>query len=70
MVGFGFIVPAELLDPDKKDEFILWLLNLPVDIWTKKYILIYWSQVTGVMIDEDLVNLVTNGQAHLTRDKG
>jgi len=70
MTGFGDVIPAEYLDPKKKDEFIAWLLKLDIDIWTKKYMLIYWCQVTGVKLDEDMVNLVTGGKARWTRDKG
>jgi len=70
MVGFGDIIPAEYLDPKKKDEFLAWLLRLEVDIWTKKYILIYWCQMTGVALTEDMVNYVTGGMARYTRDKG
>lgn len=70
MVGFGDVVPAELIDPRKKDEFLLWLFRLDVDIWTKKYILLWWGQVTGVVITEEMVDYVTGGKARWTRDKG
>jgi len=70
MTGFGYLIPADLLDVRKKDEFLMWLARLEVDIWTKKYMLLYWSQLTGAVITEDMVQIITGGNAHKTRDKG
>jgi len=65
MGEFTGLIPAELLDKDKKDEFLLWLLSLPVDPWTKKYIYMDWCKIVGAAIDKDDVDLIT-GNAALT----
>ena len=61
------LIPAELIDPEKKRDFLLWLAQLPVDLWTKKYILIEWCSTVGVALTEDMVQYVTGGRADLTR---
>jgi len=55
MVEFVDLIPDELIDPKKKREFLIWLRQLPVDIWTKKYILIAWCELVGIALTEDLV---------------
>jgi len=65
MGEFIGLIPAELLDKDKKDEFLLWLLSLPVDPWTKKYIYLDWCAFVGIAADKDDVDLIT-GNAALT----
>ncbi len=65
MPEFVDLIPAELIDPNKKEEFLTWLRALDVDIWTKKYILIDWCQLTGVALTEDLVREVI-GRPELT----
>lgn len=67
MVGFGDVIPDELLRPYKLEEFINWLVQLPIDIQTKKYMLMYWCKVTGVKLTKELVDRVTMGKSHLTR---
>jgi len=58
MTEFVDLIPEELIDPDKKEEFLMWLINLPVDIWTKKYILMEWCNLVGIALTEDLVRAV------------
>jgi len=58
MGEFVDLIPEELLHPDKKEEFLMWLIQLPVDIWTKKYILIEWCNIVGIALTEDLVKAV------------
>jgi len=65
MGEFVGLIPAGLLDKKKKDEFLLWLLRLPVDVWTRKYIYMDWCRLVGVAIDKDDVDLIT-GNAALT----
>ena len=65
MTEFVDLIPEELIDPDKKEEFLMWLINLPVDIWTKKYILIEWCNLVGIALTEDLVRAVV-GDPSLT----
>ena len=66
MTEFIGLIPEEFLDPEKEREFLLWLVQLPVDPWTKKYILMAWADAVGVALTEDMVNFVTEGQASLT----
>jgi len=61
------LIPEELLTPEKKREFLLWLLALPVDVMTKKYILIDWCRYVGVALTEEMVDIVTGGRADETR---
>jgi len=65
MTEFVDLIPEELIDPDKKEEFLMWLINLPVDIWTKKYILMEWCNLVGIALTEDLVRAVV-GDPSLT----
>lgn len=58
MGEFVDLIPDELIDPKKEREFLIWLLQLPVDIWTKKYILMEWCNLVGVALTEDLVRKV------------
>jgi hypothetical protein len=64
---FVGLIPEELIDPEKKREFLLWLLSLPVDTQTKKYILIDWTRLVGVALTEDMVDFITGGRAEITR---
>jgi hypothetical protein len=64
---FVGLIPEEFLDPEKKREFLLWLLRLPVDEQTKKYILIDWTRLVGVALTEDMVDFITGGHAEITR---
>jgi len=65
MTEFVDLIPEELIDPDKKEEFLMWLINLPVDLWTKKYILMEWCELVGIALTEDLVRAVV-GDPSLT----
>ena len=58
MGEFVDLIPAELLDPDKKEEFLMWLMKLPVDPWTKKYLLLEWVNLVGVALTEEMVRKV------------
>ena len=68
MSEFIGLIPEELLDPEKEREFLIWLLGLPVDIWTKKYILIAWTEFVGVALTEEMVDYITGGKAEETRE--
>ena len=61
------LIPEELLTPEKKREFLLWLLALPLDTMTKKYILIDWTRYVGIALTEEMVDIVTGGRADETR---
>ncbi len=62
---FVGLIPQELLNPNEKKKFLLWLLGLPVDVWTKKYIYMDWCRFVGIAIDRKDVDLIT-GNAALT----
>jgi len=61
------LIPEELLSPEKKRDFLLWLLALPLDVVTKKYILIDWCRYVGIALTEEMVDTVTGGRADETR---
>jgi len=61
------LIPEELLTPEKKREFLLWLLALPLDVMTKKYVLIDWCRYVGIALTEEMVDIVTGGRADETR---
>jgi len=61
------LIPEELLTPERKREFLLWLLALPLDVMTKKYVLIDWCRYVGIALTEEMVNIVTGGRADETR---
>jgi len=61
------LIPEELLTPEKKREFLLWLLALPLDVMTKKYVLIDWCRYVGIALTEEMVDIVTGGKADETR---
>jgi len=53
MGEFVGLIPEELIDPDKKREFLMWLISLPVDPWTKKYIYLDWCKLVGILATEE-----------------
>ena len=61
------LIPEELLTPERKREFLLWLLALPLDVMTKKYVLIDWCRYVGIALTEEMVDIVTGGRAGETR---
>jgi len=65
MGEFVGLIPEAFLRKEKKEDFLLWLLGLPVDIWTKKFIYMDWCKLVGIAIDRDDVDLIT-GNAALT----
>jgi hypothetical protein len=64
---FVSLIPEELIDPKKEREFLLWLLRLPLDVQTKKYILIDWTKLVGVALTEDMVRFISGGRPEITR---
>jgi hypothetical protein len=64
---FVGLIPEEYMDPQKEREFLLWLLSLPLDAQTKKYILIDWTKLVGVALTEEMVEFATGGMAAETR---
>ena len=59
---FAEAIPPDLLDPKKKDEFLLWLAQLPVDVETKKHILMDWCELVGVALTREMVEYITRGR--------
>jgi len=64
---FFAIIPPELLDPKRKEDVIMFIVQLPVDIFTKKYILLSWAKAVGVKLDKEDVERVTGFRADQTR---
>jgi len=62
-----WLIPPELIDPARKREFLEWLILLPIDRWTKKYIYRQWCEATGLRMLEEDVQYLTGGRAHETR---
>lgn len=63
---FTYIIPSEYLHKEKKDDFLLWLSQLPVDIQTKKYMLMDWCNQVGVALTRDMVKYITGGREDST----
>jgi len=63
---FG-IIPPELLDPKRKEDVIALIIKLPVDIMTKKYLLLAWAKAVGVKLDAEDIQRVTGWRAEETR---
>jgi len=66
MPEFIGLIPEELLFPEKEYEFLMWLVALPVDMMTKKYVLIDWCFWVGVALTEEMVQIITGGRAEET----
>lgn len=47
----AFAIPVELLDPERKDDFLLWVAGLPIHPEDRKALCIEWSRWTGVYLD-------------------
>lgn len=54
-MAFLEIVPDELLDKNKQSEFVDWLRSMPIELKSKKYILIEWAREVDVLLTRDLV---------------
>jgi len=67
MSKFAPIIPPDLIDFGKLDDFLLWLARLPVDLQTKKYILKAWCDLVEVDMRKEWVDYITAGRSHLTR---
>jgi len=47
------IIPADLLSPDRKDDIILILADLPIAPRRKKQALVEWGQMMGIGLTKD-----------------
>ena len=66
MVKYAMVFPEELLDEEKKEDIIIMIRNLPVDLATKKYMYMDWCKLVGAAIkDEDLSKLLGGRQYEL-----
>jgi len=52
------IFPAGLLDPDKLEDVIIFLQQLPVPPRTKKEALVAWTKFVGVALTHEMVRLL------------
>ena len=65
MSEFIGLIPEGLIDPDRKKDFLMWLISLDVDVWTKKYLYLAWCELLGVVATKEDVDLIT-GDASIT----
>jgi hypothetical protein len=49
----AFAIPLELLDPERKDDFLLWVAGLPIHPEDRKQLCLEWSAWTGVLLTHD-----------------
>jgi len=49
----AFAIPLYLLDPDRKDEFLLWVWGLPIHPEDKKELCLQWAAWVGVKLEEE-----------------
>lgn len=48
-------IPVELLDPDREEEFIVWLNLYVDDAGDRKRLLVDWTAMVGAVLSRDLV---------------
>jgi len=65
MPEFIGLIPEELLYPEKVEDFLIWLIQLDVDPWTKKYIYLDFCHFVGIAVDKEHIDLFT-GEAEIT----
>ncbi|RLE49020.1 MAG: hypothetical protein DRJ18_00645 [Candidatus Methanomethylicota archaeon] len=56
-------IPDYLKSPDKLEEFIEWLIELPVDRHTKGLMLLEWCQAMGIKCEREWLDRVTQGRS-------
>lgn len=49
------VFPVDLLEPDRKDDVIIFLAGLPIHPEDRKQLLLEWCQLMGIAIDRDMV---------------
>jgi len=49
------MIPVDLLDPDKKEDVLIYIKNLPIQPEDRKRVLLYWCKEVGVALDRDMV---------------
>ena len=47
------VFPEELLSPDRKDDFIMVLMRLPVPPRRKKELYVEWCKLTGTVLTRE-----------------
>ena len=47
-------IPKELRSADQQEDFLSWLRILPAPLHTKKYMLLDWTEFTGVKMTREL----------------
>ncbi len=52
-------IPPKLLDKDKREEFVHWLRDIPVDISTRRGLIRIWSTVTGEKLTAEQFNFIS-----------
>jgi len=58
MSGELVIFPSVLLDPEKKDEVLIFLRQLPAPPRRKKEALVAWCRAVGAALTRDMVEAI------------
>jgi len=61
------VFPEELLHPDKKHDFIMMLMRLPVPPRRKKEVYVEWCKLTGVVLTKKDVDYLLGREAERGR---
>lgn len=56
------LLPAELLFPEREEDFLLFLRGLQLPPRRAKQLLVEWTKAVGVALSEDLVNAALGGR--------
>lgn len=51
-------IPAELLDLDRREDFVHWLITMPLDLSNKRGIIHAWTTATGVRITAEQFDFI------------
>ncbi|MEM0106532.1 MAG: hypothetical protein QXX81_08395 [Zestosphaera sp.] len=55
-------IPPELLSAERKEDVILFLMLLPCDEYTKKYMFLEWCEYVGIKATAEDIKRITAGR--------
>jgi len=58
------LIPVELIDPERENELIEFLRRLPIGPEKKKKLYWAWTEMTGVWIKSELVEILVGTKHH------
>jgi len=50
------VLPIGLLQPEAKEDVIVFIAGLPIEPEDRKRLLVEWSKITGVALTEEMVS--------------